>query len=63
MRFFLVIPRTTSILNNVVLYGQDTSESIADYATGESLTAIGETEAALEAFYKLENYNEKMFIC
>ena len=50
--------RTASILNNVVLYGQDTSESIGDYATGESLTAIGEKreiEVALEAFYKLEN--------
>ena len=50
--------RCASILNNVVLYGQDTSESVAEYATGESMTAIGERreiEAALEAFNKLEN--------
>lgn len=50
--------RCASILNNVVLYGQDTSESIADYVDGESLTAIGEKreiEACLEAFYKLED--------
>ena len=50
--------RCASILNNVVLYGQDTSESIADYVDGESLTSVGEKreiEAALEAFYRLEN--------
>lgn len=50
--------RCASILNNVVLYGQDTSESIGDYVGGESLTSIGEKreiKAALEAFYRLEN--------
>ena len=50
--------RCASILNNVVLYGQDTSESIADYVDGEYLTSVGEKreiEAALEAFYRLEN--------
>lgn len=50
--------RCASILNNVVLYGQDTSESIGDYVGGESLTAVGEKreiKAALEAFYRLEN--------
>ena len=34
--------RTASILNNVVLYGQDTSESIGDYADGADMTARGE---------------------
>jgi len=50
--------RCASILNNVVLYGQDTSESIGDYVSGESATATGEKNeiiAALEAFYRLEN--------
>ena len=50
--------RCASILNNVVLYGQDTSESIGDYVGGESLTAVGEKreiKTALEAFYRLEN--------
>ena len=50
--------RCASILNNVVVYGQDSAESVADYVGGESLTAIGEKreiEVALEAFYKLEN--------
>ena len=50
--------RCASILNNVVLYGQDTADSIGDYVDGKSLTAVGEKreiEAALEAFYRLEN--------
>ena len=50
--------RCASILNNVVLYGQDSADAVSDYVGGESLTAIGEKreiEAALEAFYKLEN--------
>ncbi len=45
-----------AILNNVVLYGQDTSESIGDYAQGESLTAFGEKNEihlALETFYSI----------
>lgn len=50
--------RCASILNNVVVYGQDSADAVADYVNGESLTAIGEKreiEVALEAFYKLEN--------
>lgn len=50
--------RCASILNNVVLYGQDSSSAVADYAGGESLTSIGEKreiEVALEAMYRLEN--------
>lgn len=50
--------RCASILNNVVLYGQDSASSVADYVGGESLTAIGEKreiEVALEAFLRLEN--------
>ena len=48
--------RTASILNNVVLYGEDTRESIGDYASGEDLCALGEQReilVALEAFYRL----------
>lgn len=50
--------KCASILNNVVLYGQDTSASIGDYVDGESITSIGEKreiKVALEAFYKMEN--------
>lgn len=50
--------RCASILNNVVIYGQDSADSVADYVSGENLTAIGEKreiEVALETFYKLEN--------
>lgn len=52
--------RTASILNNVVLYGEDTRESIGDYVGGEDLAALGERReisVALEAFYRL-NQNE-----
>ena len=50
--------RCASILNNVVLYGQDSADAVSDYVGGESLTSIGEKaeiQMALEAFYKLEN--------
>ena len=50
--------RCASILNNVVLYGSDSADSVSGYAGGESLTAIGEKreiEVALEAFLRLEN--------
>ena len=50
--------RCASILNNVVVYGQDSADAVADYVNGESLTSIGEKreiEVALEAFYNLEN--------
>ena len=50
--------RCASILNNVVVYGQDSADAVADYVNGESLTSIGEKreiEVALEAFVKLEN--------
>lgn len=48
--------RTASILNNVVLYGQDTADAIGDYAGGEDMTAVGEHReiaVALEALYRL----------
>jgi len=49
--------RCASILNNVVLWGQNTDEAISDYAGGENLSSLGEKREiaiALEAFYKLE---------
>ena len=48
---------TASILNNVVLWGQNTEESIGSYQGGEDRTAIGEKReilVALEAMYRLE---------
>ena len=50
--------RCASILNNVVVYGEDSADAVTNYVNGESLTAIGEKreiEVALEAFLKLEN--------
>ena len=50
--------KTASILNNVVLYGEDTADSIGDYADGASLTYEGEKReilVALEAMYRKEN--------
>ena len=50
--------RCASILNNVVLYGNDSADSVSGYVGGESLTSIGEKreiEVALEAFLRLEN--------
>ena len=41
--------RTASILNNVVVYGNDTSESIGSYADGALLTAEGEHREILTA--------------
>jgi len=49
--------KTASILNNVVLWGEDTSESIGSYVDGESLTAVGERNeilVALDAFVRAE---------
>ena len=49
--------KPASILNNVVAYEQDTSESIGSYVDGENLAMEGERHeilTALEAFYKLE---------
>ena len=54
--------KTASILNNVVLYGEDTADSIGDYVGGESATAKGERLeilTALEAFYLLETRDGK----
>lgn len=48
--------RTASILNNVVLYRQDTADAIGDYAGGEDMSAVGERReiaTALEALYRL----------
>ena len=50
--------KTASILNNVVLYGEDTADAIGDYADGASLTYEGEKReilVALEAMYRKEN--------
>lgn len=49
---------TASILNNVVLWGKDTSDSIGSYQGGEDKTAVGEKReilTALEAMYRLES--------
>lgn len=49
--------KAASILNNVVIWGEDTSESIGSYADGASLTAQGEKNeitVALEAFARIE---------
>ena len=49
--------KTASILNNVVLWGEDTADSIGSYADGENLTALGEKAeilTALNAFASLE---------
>ena len=48
--------RTASILNNVVLYGEDTAESIGGYVDGADPAARGEEReiaVALEALYRL----------
>lgn len=48
---------TASILNNVVVWGEDTEESVGDYQGGESRTALGEKRevlTALEAMYRME---------
>ena len=48
--------RTASILNNVVLWGQDTAGAIGDYAGGADRTVEGERReiaVALEALYRL----------
>jgi uridine phosphorylase len=48
---------TASILNNVVIWGENTEDSIGSYQGGENLTAIGEEkeiQVALEAMYRLE---------
>ena len=49
--------KTASILNNVVACGEDTFDSISNYADGESLAMTGERNeilTALEAFVKLD---------
>lgn len=49
--------KAASILNNVVLYGEDTADAIGDYVGGESLTAAGEKNEiliALDAFVRLD---------
>lgn len=51
--------KTASLLNNVVAYEGDTSESIASYVDGESLSMKGEQNeiiTALEAFVKLDQH-------
>lgn len=49
---------TASILNNVVVWGEDTADAIGGYADGENLTAKGERNeilTALEAFVRLDS--------
>ena len=49
--------KAASILNNVVLWGEDTADAVGDYAGGESVTARGERDeirVALEAFARLD---------
>lgn len=49
--------KVASILNNVVVWGEDTSDSIGSYVGGEDLRANGEREeilVALEAFVKAD---------
>lgn len=48
---------TATVLNNVVIWGQDSGDSVGNYQTGEGKTSIGEKreiEIALEAMYRLE---------
>ncbi|MFQ7259685.1 MAG: nucleoside phosphorylase [Christensenellales bacterium] len=50
--------KTASILNNVVACGEDTADSIGNYADGENLAMVGEKNeiiTALEAFVKLDS--------
>lgn len=50
--------QTASILNNVVAFGEDTSDSIGSYVDGETLAMEGEKNeiiVALEAFVAIEN--------
>lgn len=50
-----------SILNNVVIWGENTEESISGYNDGESLTKkgeIAEIEVALEAMYRFQKQME-----
>ena len=47
---------TASILNNVVLWGENTSESVSSFQSGQDKTTIGEEReiiVALEAMYRL----------
>ncbi len=49
--------KTASILNNVVVWGENTADSIGSYVDGEDMTAVGERNeiiVALEAFVKEE---------
>ena len=49
--------KAASILNNVVVWGEDTADAIGGYADGEDLTAKGERNeilTALEAFVRME---------
>ena len=50
--------KTASILNNVVVWGENTADSIGSYVDGEDMTVVGERNeiiVALEAFVKEEN--------
>ena len=54
--------KAASILNNVVLWGEDTGEAIGAYADGADLTAQGEKNeitVALDAFVRVEKERSK----
>ncbi len=55
--------KTAGILNNVVVWGENTADSIGSYVDGEDLTAVGEKNeiiVALEAFVKEEQKNNAL---
>ena len=52
--------KTAAILNNVVLYGEDTGDSIGDYAQGESATAKGEEREILLALETFLAYDQNI---
>lgn len=54
--------KAASILNNVVLYGEDTADAIGDYADGADAAARGERDeirVALEAFVRLDAHGKE----
>ena len=49
--------KTASILNNVVIWGEDTSEAIGSFSEGEDMSMVGETReilTALDALVRLD---------
>ena len=49
--------KAASILNNVVVWGEDTADSIGSFSEGEDMSYVGETReilTALDAIVKLD---------